>query len=754
MSTFKKSKFTIAGKERNVFLINYKNDDEGIVESKTVDTMHHIHILDRSYSMSGSIVALMDDVKKTFREIPVGDYISVVWFSSEGQNGVVIKGYRKTENDDFSGVDKLVDSIKNCVGCTCFHEPMELVRSIIDEMKPLCPFYNVTLFTDGCSCCNVSPDIDYNMTYETVVKFKEDIMALNTLGYGYYYDKDFLTKIAELTDFGKYIHSSNVKEYSEIFTHNYERVKDMVAERVDITAAGCEILYLNSKSTKLTNEVMNLSSIEKRKNQFLVILPDDDCNITINGEVINTGDYKEGKVPDTTVLNLLYALAYENYYKGNRETCLDILKDLKDKYLIDEQLKAFTIDETSKFLKTLNKCIFNNPTRYQDGKAPDNYLPGDDAPCIMDLLRILCKEGNCYIPDISSYKRIGLQVEDTFNLFEPNRDYEIFAPFADNLVYNKNKLNISIRFTRDGVVKLNPRSAKNVGLSESIDAKQYQTHTIIKDGHLNLETIKVKLTKDSYESLREAGLLGVLKGTGREHEWIYEIDLTSLPVINRSYLNQSNIEGILTVVKTITDLEVYQKVLNWKLSKNSYKPLVSGNVDKASFNEEQFAVLNEHGITGYYGDGLVYSGVNRKVTEKNENDYYEARELEFMLKGCSAIPAIEKGLETYETAISKGKVPNFMANCIHNKVESLETLISNTANDPKEERNVLEAELKDTKDLLMVIRNRMSAMKMAKVLTGSWWEELVVDKDKWIYKDPNSDNVLVVKTGYEKVYFN
>lgn len=755
MSTFKKSTITIGGKLRDVLLINYDPKDEK--ESKTIDRMHHIHILDRSYSMSGSIVGLMEDVKKTFRAIPVGDYISVVWFSSEGENGVVIKGYKKTEDDDFKDVDNLIDSIKNCVGCTCFHEPLELVKSIIDEMKPLCPYYNLTLFTDGCSCCSIYSDKDYELSYKTVTSFKEDIMAINTLGYGHYYDKDFLTKLAECSDFGKYIHSSNVKEYSEIFNHNYDRVKNMVVERVEIEMPNCDVLYLNSKSTKLEKGGMTLSSIEKRKNQFLVILSEEEnlrFNMTVNGEAVDYANMKCGKILDSTIMNLLYAYAYESYYKGDRETCLNILKDIKDKYFIDEQLNAFTIDETSKFLKGLNKAIFNNKGRMKTGEAPDGYIPADDAFCIMDLLKILSEEGNFYVPAMDSYKRIGLQVVDTFNVFTPNKTNVILAPFND-LVFNKSKLNISIRFTREGVVSINPKQAKKVGLPEKIDSKQYQTHTIIKDGHLNMDTIRVKVTKKTRDKIMtidpDSYFFNVYDVKPEQDIYIYDIDLTRIPVINRQYLKDSDITTVMNTVVENTKLEVKQKVLNYMISNHPYKEyVVENNGVTTTYTEEQMEVLKEHGLD----KSLRYGYVNPKVTDKNENDYYEARNMEFQLKGCSAIPSIEKGLETYNKAIYNEKEPNFMSKeiftCMDEINDKLEYLCFNK--DSKDGKDELERMLKNTKKELINNRIKLNTIKFAKVLTSSWWEELVIDKDKYTYT--TDGNTLVVKTEYEKVYFN
>ena len=753
MSTFKKSTIMIAGVPRQVVLINYKPDPKS--DAMTVDTMHHIHVLDRSGSMSSSIVSLMEDVKKTFRAIPVGDYISVVWFSSEGQNGVVIKGYKKTEDDDLSGIDNLIDSIKSTVGCTCFYQPMDLVKSIVEEMKPMCPYYNITLFTDGCSCCNVSATEDYTRTLYKVYTLKHDIMALNTIGYSNYYDEKFLTDAASISEFGKYSHSSRIEDYSEIFSHNYERVKDMVVDKVEISAGWCDILYLNSKSSRLRKDSITLSSIDKRKNQFLVILPEFtktqnvSIHISVNDEIIDIASIKESKLLPATTLNLQYALAYEYYYKGDRETCLNILsRDLRDKYLINEHLKAFTLDETSKFLKKLNLCIYKNLNRNYLS-APENYVPADDAFCVMDLLNILSSdEGNQYMPNISAYKRVGLKVEDTFDLFTPDREAHVLSPFSDNLVYNKDRLNVSIKFTRPGTVSINPKSAKKAGLPETVESYQFQTHTIIKDGQLHLPSIGVKLSYDTLKTLEniQRGLYCTFMHH-TETPYEYVLDLNALPLINRTYINDATLDKVYGAVVASTKLEIEQKVLKWKLAQfpdtiPNYSP------DKIQYTYEQVKVLEEHGINEFG----AYVGVNRKVTEKNEDDYYEARELEFTLKGCSSIPAIEKALESYNNAIAKNKTPTFMSEAIHSAMNDINYEISSMS--IEEKRAYLGDRLHAAKTNLMSVRNKLSAVKIAKVLTGSWWEGLETTKDGWSYKIPNLDYELIIKANHKKVFFN
>ena len=54
MATMYKSLLTLGGKQKTVVVVNYKTEQE-MSQSKSVDCLHHVHIIDRSGSMSDSI---------------------------------------------------------------------------------------------------------------------------------------------------------------------------------------------------------------------------------------------------------------------------------------------------------------------------------------------------------------------------------------------------------------------------------------------------------------------------------------------------------------------------------------------------------------------------------------------------------------------------------------------------------------------------------------------------------------------------
>lgn len=706
----------IGGLTKKVLFASFKEEKE--VTEETVERLHHIHILDRSGSMYSSIGKLVDNVKATLDYMDDGDLITVIWFSGFNECKVLLKGATKSKD-----LYTLLDTLKSTVGLTCFSEPLKLTNEVIDELKVLCPNFSVTMFTDGCTVTPHSQEEERVRIFKQLEIMRPNILALNTIGYGWYYEEDLLKSMAETSLFGRMIHSENIEEYKEIWNRQYKMISGCIPERVNIRIKDNDgdIVYLTRNNTKLSKGVIEMSYLDKWKNQFFVICPEatEVVNIVHNEELTTykLDDLKVTKMRKDTAANFLYALAYEYYYAGRTEEALDILMELKDKNMIDRQLNAFTSSERQEFQDSLQKTIFNNSDR--DSSAPDNYIPVEDAFCIMDLLKILSSDDNYYVPT-KNYNRVGQKVTDNFNLFNSTKTNP--GSFKD-IVLNSKNLNISLMFTVDGTVKINPRQASKNNLPVEIDSKLFRNHTIIKDGRLNMDTLSCKLTPNTCDILKDKI---PMKYTIENDETITTIDLRQLPIINRMYAKDKDPKNLLSVVKKINELKAAAKVYKeyYKVSNENTNVII----DTVEYTPEQLEILKEHGLNAQ----LQYVGVDNTVAEKDEQDFYMTRSLECTLKGWSSLPKLSDVFTKKET----GKKMNEPTACMSDVIDEISA------------GSDLKSSIDNIKDEVLRLSLDLNTLKMAKVLTGSWWEDLELDtKGNYIF-----DN-LIIKAKYEKKYF-
>ena len=721
MNKFKSGVIKIGNTMRKVVVINHKQEDKH--EEKVVNSLHHIHILDRSGSMSGEIDELIENVKQTIDFMADEDFVSVIWFASAGQYKTLIKGARKDDS-----IKTLLDSIKSTLGCTCFSDPLREVSEIIEELSPICPNYNITLFTDGEPVCPWSDSEEETKIHKAIDLYADKVIAINTVGYGYYYNKELLTGISQRSEFGQMIHSSQIKEYSNIFSHNYERIKDLVVDPVEINSKGTQILYLGTNNSKLMEDSIRFNMLEKKKNQFAIIGESDaDFEFEYQGETYNSADGE--RLSLSTIANILYAYAYQNYYIGYRDVCLDILcKNLNDKSFVDMHMAAFTKDEVANYLSKLKKAVFKPKYRLQTGECDENYLPADDAICVFDLLKYLCNNNAKYIYS-RNYNRIGRKSSDEFNLF--TYDDKLHCTSMSDLVLNDKELNVSLRSKLTGKVKLNPKSSAKVGLPSEIDSYVYRNQTIIKDGNLNMDQIEVLLPIDKFDDFKQKfDSLNYQLIKKVDESMRLSIDLTTLPVINKMYANTNTEAGyVLDKLKTSNVESLKLKVIDQYL-----KELQTTN---ESYTQEQLDVLNEHGLD----DKLCYGGVKVTMAEKNEEDFYMARQMEFSIKGQASLPSVN----TVKKKIDGEKKLNEYDQIVQAQLTKVESELSLLKED-KEKVKYLLTEKTALKTGITNTKLDLCIGKMATVLTGGWIKNVVMeDNDKYSYTDGEKTLLVTAK---------
>jgi hypothetical protein len=731
-------------------------EDQSAGTIMELDRVHNVLLIDRSGSMGGEIDGLIDNIIVAINEMREQDIISIIWFSGVGQNGFIVRSKGLYEQDK-KDIVALLNSKRSTVGATCFSETFAELRNLIEDESCVCKNFNVLFFTDGQPVVSWGDTEEFARVGRIVEEIKSKILGITSIGYGFYYDVDFLKNVAETTTFGKYFHSKNINEYVDIFRNVYEIAKTVSLEKAKVEAPGSEILYLSENFTKLFVNSCEVN-LNRRKNQFFVISDSETPEIRVNDEAVSLT--KNTKMTEATLTNFGYSYASELFYKGSVfEAAISIVNLTRDKNFIDQINSAFTYQERADVTENIKKAVLGSgykKKRLVSGECSANYLPREDEFCFVDLLEILQSSDSLYSPmPKSEYKRIGLKSVDTFDLFEYSDDVA-YSSF-NNLVYNKSHANISILINYPGTVKLNAKEAKKLGLDQifpgcKVNSYVYRNQTLIKDANKNGNYFYAFLKSDGLEAVERAAVnsgrftIDRLGGKTPDDSYTYvRLNLADLPVINRLYLKKANDLSFVTdLCVRQNELAVQQKVLKYLINKiEEERPATQKKSAFEGMTVDQIECLKNHGLD----ENLCYNGVGREVVPSE--DFYITRSLDFDIAGWSSIPAIDDSLGKK----AAGKKLTDKDEAVIKTYDIFEKAGQTVAT--KANLILLEEALSTVKREIRTNNNTLANIRIAKIATNTWWNDLIVEssrgKDNFTFtKDANK---LVIKTDRVKKFY-
>ena len=719
---FHTNKFSLGNEAYNLINVNYKAKKEE--ELKKLDSIHHIHVIDRSLSMEENISELISNVKETLNHISEKDLVSVIWFSSQDSCKILFKG-ASVHNKTI--IESKLDTIASCEGLTCFSEPLKLVKEIIDDLKDINPNFNICFFTDGETVTDWTQEEEENRIFNILDEINNEnkILSLNTIGFGKTYNEVLLQKMSSYSSFGTFNHSTGISDYSKIFSHEYKKIKDNVIHECKISAKDADILYITPNDSNLFRNTFETNTINKIKNQFFIVTKEEE--FTVDGQTYNVKDSKK-VIQTLSYTNFLYCYAKELYKYGEQHKAIDVLIQTRDKYLIDKALKSFTRDERLETVKAIASCYPTRKNRFKDGEVDENYVPEDDSYNVISFLSELALANAIYFP-VEKYNRITDKLVESNTLF--TKTDKVVASAMSQLTFNEKYLNVSIPYKINGVVNIDPQIARSVGLDPVQKTYIHRMQTIIRDGQLNVPniTVEVDLDKLSENAKRVVCKNGRVTSTGKI---LSEVDLSELPITNRVTSNLS-ISEILFLTNRLVKLKSRRKALKYiqknldVTTKNNLEVFIP-NTNK-TINAEQTKVLMEHGLNSK----REYIGFERELKESVTNKP-KVRKIEFAIKGCSSIPKITDSIKKQEN----GKKLNIMDE------EILKTL-----SEYKNSTNVMliNMQLLSLQEKIHMISTMLFAAKVSKVLTGGWWTGLTSTPKADEYEE--NGIVLQVKSKYE-----
>ena len=756
--------------DNDFFIRKYQVTQRKSEKKEVTGPIHYVNIIDRSGSMINNIDQLIDQVQVLYRQIRHQDLWSLIWFNSPRSYKTLLRGSVYDER-----FEKQLDSLRSVFGTTCFSESIQNCQEIVNDFSSVVSGTVVTLFTDGCPVVsNIEHEMDRSISL--VKEMSRSLIAFHTIGFGNYYNRDFLRKMSEKTEFGQFVHISNIDDFTPVYRKNTEEILDLQKCSILVDMVGSEIVCLSGKTVLYGNEVLDLDHLDLENNGIYVLTPTKNKvrgTLSMEGvqlhhvssleeELVKNSDLCEIVQENHNVIphDLEYAYALCLYrQKRTKEALQVIVRNTGDREIADQILSSFTYDEMSKTEKCLEGAVFDRSHRHMFS-CDESYVPNKDALCVIDVLAMLNEGENLYSPfawkntsmtseiealrkELVPYRRITEKTVDVHDTFEWTKE-EVLASLSD-LVYSQDRANISVRFPVSGHVYLNPKTSLRVGLPEKFPAKRYQVHTFIKDGNLNIPVIECLLDETTFVQFESVKVpMSVIDK--KEDKSRVIIDLRKLPLINGSYVEKfsENFQNIVDLVHEMTSEEAMQKIIHYHMKELGLTEgmMRADETDLfALYNEEQIQVLLDHGITSKG----VYAGISRKTEEKSQEDrdFYWTRELSFYVKGVSSLPSVESVLQKNV----HGKKLTLREEYIDNANEFILDELSRYPSMSREE--VLLDILDDAKYNISVVRDRLSKLKIAMILNAdfSLFSQLKFDEKGVAEKDG-----VVVKFNKVKQY--
>lgn len=668
-------------------------------EPKNVrNPVNNILVIDRSGSMYGTLSGLVEDLKGVVRGLRTGDTVTVGWFSSEGQWDWALKGFRITGDQDYSILEKSLDSMKSTLGTTCFSEIFSDVENVVKDLSVFSDSFSLHLMTDG---------------YPVVSNYQKEIAAIMRavdsihgkvgssliVGYGYYYNKELLAQVAERAG-GSLIHSSDLSTYKGSLSVFLESASGRPKRKIDVgdSADGDLVFWVNGSFVQ--------SSLIGKDGTALI-----DPAVSSAYVLGKNPIGEDGAVEDSAV----YAASLLLSQKAKADLALECLGKVGDKALIDDLFNAFSHEEYARTELRLLSAAIDPADRFKAGKV-SKYLPKADAFCLLDLLDLLDQAHFHPTHPSFQYRRIGQKMDkkNGYPDFKASPDAKV--PVSA-FTWHESKLNLSLLAKVPGKVELLDKeidgklvSPEDVGISRVYPVSIWRNYTLVKDGNLNVQVLPVSVPESTFQALKDRDLLF---GTWEEGK-VYELRLDRLPIVNRSIANgRTSAKVLAEKVVEMEKLKASIKALKWLKDQEFPDDKAEAESVGASVRK---ALLEANGVDPVRD---TFSPPSQAV---KTDDFYMAKAFDIKVAGLSSLPKLPDVLAKYEGLKKGTKAPTLSEKLVYAGVQSYRSAgLENMPDSVRKEW--LNATLAKLNSELRTVRKYVQETKFAVILGKKWFDE-------------------------------
>src|ERR1035437_9664964 len=722
--------------DENYYLISQEVNSNVTVE--VAKKTNHIFVVDVSGSMSWELPKIRTQLKNKLSNImKEGDTISIIWFSGSRDAGILKEEVEVKSLKTLTDLHNAIDRWLVPISLTAFLKPLELVKEVIGKIRKNRPdsVFSMIFLTDGCN-----NDCPWTEVIKTLKVLEAEIASSTFVEYGYYADSRALTQMA------------SVLGGEKISCDGFDDFEPMFDAKISSRVYGGKKIVVN-----ITDKYLYDFAFSVGKDGSVLLYNIQDNKIMIGSDVKEVYFFSPNSVGSTDLpqeqVTKLYAAIYVLSDTLMNDNAEKIFYALGDNFYYKMLTGAFGKQKLNSFKAAIKECVANVSKRFPNGIGTIQKID-DNAYCLMNLIEDLGNAEGCLFykghPEFH-YNLIGRKrvargenlseadkkrlaeaknvdevnkiteelkkknVEVEFVDSDPNRGY----PLTD-LVWNEKRANLSVRIYIEGEAVL----PKNQYKIDKVASFRYKTYTIIKDGIVNVTKLPVSYSVEIINLLKAHNIKFVqsnLLSTDVNHkvgmdDLVLVIDLTSLPIINKSMVKTISAKALAIQEWELQKLQADKKVYDF-YRKTLYPKESKSFIEM--IGQEAADWLKTVGITDYNGFA--------PLTDAEEStDFYMSVNLETKIKSLSSLPKVEDVVAKLKSSASLKLSELVMSDAIKKYQTQTESEMYLSLSD-EQKKGVLKTYLTTKSDILNKAKRKVmqeiAQIKFALILSKKWFTE-------------------------------
>jgi hypothetical protein len=621
------------------------------------DPVHHIVVVDVSGSMSDDLPDLREQLKaKLANLIGLDDTLTVIAFSGRSQVYTLFCGVDAPSLDKLQEIKGSIDRWLRPIGFTAFREPLEAALAAAKKSAP--GMANSLIFmSDG-------QDNQWSKEYimSAVKELAPVLGAATFVEYGYNADRQMLNEMAAAVG-GKVIFAEDLPSYQIALDTELKRTVFGVPRREFSVADAIESKVFSFDQGDGELKVYTVDGDGK------VFVPETTRSLywLTDAKLPAAPNIQDFESPVYAALSVFSAMMRPKVVKA-------LLRFLGDVYMIDSFSGCFGKQRYTDFQQKSLAAVFDPSERYTKGRD-NSYYPDGDTLTVLEFLAMIGGEDRVLIhSDKFNYRRISKKRDSSISVsddelyrlmsdidsmrgagtvdglakvkeqieriilmksglkFMPNDAPTVGYP-VDDLVLNKDRANVSMRFVIEGWVNLagfDDGAFADSGIPYIFPTHIYRNYAVIADGILNIPVMHMRMSNKLIVKLSSLLLqgrvpLGFVEDLGDGTSLVH---LKKLPIVNDNMVERSSARELFESELSLANLKAKIKVFK------SFREV------KAS--DDKFVQL--YGLDGaekLERLGLSSRGFIPAPSFAPASDKYMTRELRVSLSGLSSLPSVD-----------------------------------------------------------------------------------------------------------------